>query len=340
LHTTTKNDSSDRRTSTGACASRRQVHQPSLRHVGRLREGISRFTNFSTGADCASTLAACKPWAQKSTDPVPIPLKLLVSRPCRPSRPSTRLRQLRQHHAHDLGACSRLSREASHSSRCILPGAHGRIRKPLSDMALSSHSLKVTPAHNSRRPLKQSTTPARPSAQVKPAFPRRLSNHWNNDSREAVRTATTANSPPTFAHLAHHRFRFHQRSAEPPRHRCANPGDISSAAFFLCAAAIFPGSSLLLDSLGLNPTRATLLDVLTALGAKISVLNLEERMRAGRTVQISAPPRPWSTEVSGALAAQLIDECRFSPPSRLHQRRHPHPRRQRAPRQGIGPHRL
>ena len=61
------------------------------------------------------------------------------------------------------------------------------------------------------------------------------------------------------------------------------PGDISSAAFFLCAAALFPGSALVLDSLGLNPTRATLLDVLTALGAHISVLNLEEKnCRTGR----------------------------------------------------------
>jgi len=55
------------------------------------------------------------------------------------------------------------------------------------------------------------------------------------------------------------------------------PGDISSAAFFLCAAALFPGSSLVLDSLGLNPTRATLLDVLTALGAHIGVLNWKKR---------------------------------------------------------------
>ncbi|MGP8082454.1 MAG: 3-phosphoshikimate 1-carboxyvinyltransferase, partial [Terracidiphilus sp.] len=90
----------------------------------------------------------------------------------------------------------------------------------------------------------------------------------------------------------------------------AVPGDISSAAFFLCAAALFPGSSLVLDSLGLNPTRATLLDVLTTLGARINVLNLEEKnAELVGTVQISAPPEGLgSTEVSGALAAQLIDE--------------------------------
>jgi 3-phosphoshikimate 1-carboxyvinyltransferase len=88
------------------------------------------------------------------------------------------------------------------------------------------------------------------------------------------------------------------------------PGDLSSAAFFLCAAALFPGSGLILDGLGLNPTRATLLDVLTSLGAHISVLNLEEQhAELVGTVQVSAPPDGLgSTAITGALAAQLIDE--------------------------------
>jgi 3-phosphoshikimate 1-carboxyvinyltransferase len=88
------------------------------------------------------------------------------------------------------------------------------------------------------------------------------------------------------------------------------PGDISSAAFFLCAAALFPGSSLVLDSLGLNPSRATLLDVLTALGVEINVLNLQEKnAELVGMVQVSAPlDGLGSTTVSGALAAQLIDE--------------------------------
>jgi 3-phosphoshikimate 1-carboxyvinyltransferase len=90
----------------------------------------------------------------------------------------------------------------------------------------------------------------------------------------------------------------------------AVPGDISSAAFFMCAAALFPGSGLVIDALGLNPTRATLLDVLTALGAHISVLNLEEKhAELVGTVQISAPAEGLrGATISGALAAQLIDE--------------------------------
>jgi 3-phosphoshikimate 1-carboxyvinyltransferase len=90
----------------------------------------------------------------------------------------------------------------------------------------------------------------------------------------------------------------------------AVPGDISSAAFFLCAAALFPDSGMVLDSLGLNPTRAVLLDVLTALGARVSILNIEEKnAELVGTVRVSAPPEGLgSTEISGALAAQLIDE--------------------------------
>jgi 3-phosphoshikimate 1-carboxyvinyltransferase len=90
----------------------------------------------------------------------------------------------------------------------------------------------------------------------------------------------------------------------------AVPGDISSAAFFLCAAALFPGSSLVLDFIGLNPTRAALLDVLTVLGARIAVLNLEEKnAELVGTIQITAPSQGLgSTEVSGAIASQLIDE--------------------------------
>src|SRR5262249_2557793 len=44
------------------------------------------------------------------------------------------------------------------------------------------------------------------------------------------------------------------------------PGDLSSAAFFLCAAALFPESELTLPNILMNPTRARLLDVLMQMG--------------------------------------------------------------------------
>ena len=88
------------------------------------------------------------------------------------------------------------------------------------------------------------------------------------------------------------------------------PGDLSSASFFLCATLLFPGSSLIFDSLSMNPTRAALLDVCTALGGRLGVLNLEEQHgELVGTVQMHAPDGGMrGTVVRGALSAQLIDE--------------------------------
>jgi len=88
------------------------------------------------------------------------------------------------------------------------------------------------------------------------------------------------------------------------------PGDLSSAAFFLCATLLFPGSSLIFDLLSMNPTRAALLDVCTSLGGRLSVLNLEEQHgELVGTVQMHAPEGGMGgTVISGALSAQIIDE--------------------------------
>jgi 3-phosphoshikimate 1-carboxyvinyltransferase len=51
------------------------------------------------------------------------------------------------------------------------------------------------------------------------------------------------------------------------------PADISSSAFFLMAAAIVPGSDLLLSDVGVNPTRTGVIEILRAMGANIEVLN-------------------------------------------------------------------
>ena len=60
------------------------------------------------------------------------------------------------------------------------------------------------------------------------------------------------------------------------------PADISSAAFFLVGASIAPGSELLLEHVGINPTRTGVIDILRLMGAKIEVLN--SRMVGGEPV--------------------------------------------------------
>ena len=54
------------------------------------------------------------------------------------------------------------------------------------------------------------------------------------------------------------------------------PADISSAAFFLVGASIAPGSELLLEHVGMNPTRTGIIDILQRMGADISVINARD----------------------------------------------------------------
>jgi 3-phosphoshikimate 1-carboxyvinyltransferase len=86
------------------------------------------------------------------------------------------------------------------------------------------------------------------------------------------------------------------------------PGDLSSAAFFLCAAALFPGSQITLPGILMNPTRARLLDILVQMGVKVSVAHLEDHH--GELVgTIEARGAAWQGAViGGADTAALIDE--------------------------------
>jgi len=86
------------------------------------------------------------------------------------------------------------------------------------------------------------------------------------------------------------------------------PGDLSSAAFFLCAVALFPGSQITLAGILMNPTRARLLDILIQMGLKVSVAHLEEHH--GELVgSIEARGAAWKGAViAGADTAALIDE--------------------------------
>ncbi len=86
------------------------------------------------------------------------------------------------------------------------------------------------------------------------------------------------------------------------------PGDLSSAAFFLCAAALFPQSQLALPSLLMNPTRARLLDILMQMGLRIAVTQLEEAHgeMVGTLQVVGGGMR--GTTLAGADAAALIDE--------------------------------
>jgi len=86
------------------------------------------------------------------------------------------------------------------------------------------------------------------------------------------------------------------------------PGDLSSAAFFLCAAALFPGSQLVVPNLLMNPTRARLLDILMQMGLHIAVTQLDEvHGELVGSLQVEGAKLKGST-IAGADSAALIDE--------------------------------
>ncbi|WP_047985306.1 3-phosphoshikimate 1-carboxyvinyltransferase [Ornithinibacillus californiensis] len=86
------------------------------------------------------------------------------------------------------------------------------------------------------------------------------------------------------------------------------PGDISSAAFLLSAAAIIPESSLMIRNVGINDTRAGFLDVLIQMGSKIEVTN--KKTISGEPIgDIKITNAPLSgIIIEGDLVPRLIDE--------------------------------
>ena len=86
------------------------------------------------------------------------------------------------------------------------------------------------------------------------------------------------------------------------------PGDVSSAAFFLCAAAALPGSQVTARGTGVNPTRTGVLDVLREMGARV---DLSRERESGGEPSADVTVRPGelrAVSIGGALVPRLIDE--------------------------------
>ncbi len=286
--------------------------------LAAFAEGTSRFTNFSTGADCASTLKcmqALGATVNKLSDGT-IEVTGMGGR-VTPSAEAldcgnsgSTMRMISGLLAPQAGTFTLIGDE-SLSRRPM-----ERIRKPLAEMGAR---LALTEGH---APIVIEGTPLQsidfstpvPSAQVKTCILLAgLQTQGKTTVHESVRTRDHSElALRAFGAELERTLGSVSIQGQQTLHaiNAAVPGDLSSAAFFLCAAALFPNSGLVLDWLGLNPTRAALLDVLTALGAHISVLNLEEKnAELVGTVQVTGPTGGMrSTAITGALAAQLIDE--------------------------------
>jgi 3-phosphoshikimate 1-carboxyvinyltransferase len=285
--------------------------------LAAFAEGTSRFENFSTGADCASSLscaAALGAEVRREGDTVEVTGRGGHLTPPEQAldcgNSGSTMRMLAGLLAGQAGAFT-LTGDASLSRRPM-----ERVRRPLAEMGAQ---VELTEGHAPIRVRGGNlraidyTTPV-PSAQVKTAVLfAGLQAEGVTSVRESVRTRDHSElALKAFgARLEHSGDRISVEGGQALHAlEAVVPGDISSAAFFLCAAALFPDSSLVLDHLGLNPTRATLLDVLGMLGARTTLLNLETAHgELTGTVGMQPPAEGLGgATIQGALAAQLIDE--------------------------------
>ena len=85
------------------------------------------------------------------------------------------------------------------------------------------------------------------------------------------------------------------------------PSDISSAAFFMAAAILVPGSELILENVGINPTRDGIIKVLKSMGADIEIINSSNTFEPVADIKVCYS-KLHSTTIEGALIPTLIDE--------------------------------
>lgn len=91
-------------------------------------------------------------------------------------------------------------------------------------------------------------------------------------------------------------------------HAIVVPGDISSAAYFIAAGLLVPNSELLIQNVGVNPTRAGILKVCEAMGANITYLNPHTGNGEPTSDLLIKTSSLHGTTIEGALISTLIDE--------------------------------
>jgi 3-phosphoshikimate 1-carboxyvinyltransferase len=287
--------------------------------IAALADGRTEISNFSTAADCASTLACLRELGvsiERSQDRVIFAGSQKLAAPRRPldcGNSGSTLRMLAGVLAgHDFTA--ELIGDESLSSRPMR-----RIIEPLELMGAKIEAtdgkapLKV---HGSSRldPITYKLPVA--SAQVKSAV---LFAGLNAKGR-----TTVIESSPTRDHTERLFNGFSVPVATnadlsvtldgPARFTGGSitiPGDVSSAAYFVAAAMLLPESKLTIEGVGLNPTRAAFLSVLTSWGADISTDDLQtERNEPYGTINVRGGLTGTAKDrtLSRSMIPSLIDE--------------------------------
>src|SRR3989441_7621351 len=280
-----------------------------------IAEGASRLENYSTGADCASTLGCMRSlgvlWERKDNVIEVQGHGLALTVPARPldcGNSGSTMRMLSgivagQNFTSEMVGDESLSRRPME-----------RVIKPLTAMGAQIESregkppLRIMGAGLKALDYKMPVA----SAQVKTCllFAGLLA-EGETCVEEPMRTRDHGEvALRAFgAQLQRHRNLVRIRGGQKLRGMEARiPGDLSGAAFFLCAAALFPGSQLTIPHLLMSPTRARLLDVLMQMGLHISVTQVEEvHGEMVGSLQVEGA-RLKGTTIAGADSAALIDE--------------------------------
>jgi len=289
--------------------------------IAALADGSSEISNFSTAADCASTLSCLRDLGisiEHKQDKVVFAGSQELSAPRGPldcGNSGSTLRILAGVLAgHDLTA--ELIGDASLSARPMR-----RIIEPLEMMGAKIEStdgkapLKIH-GSNQLKPITYRLPVA--SAQVKSAV---LFAGLNATGR-----TTVIETSPTRDHTERLFNGFGipvttnadlSVTLDGPARFTGGPitipGDVSSAAYFVAAAMLLPDSQLTIEGVGLNPTRAAFLSVLSSWGADISTTDLQtERNEPYGTINVRGGLNGTATEsdrtLSRSMIPSLIDE--------------------------------
>jgi 3-phosphoshikimate 1-carboxyvinyltransferase len=304
----------------GVAGSLRLPGDKSISHryamLAAIAEGTTRLENFSTGADCASTLACMQALGadvRRSENKVEI-----LGRGPKLQPPTSPL---------DCGNSGSTMRMlsgilAGQEFTSELIGDGSLSRRPMARIIapLEMMGARITAQSGGRPPLRVTGGALKSISYVMPVASAQVKSCLLFAGLFAAGETSVAEPVHTRDHgevalrafgAAVKRSGNELRIKRPRTLHAIEaeiPGDISSAAFFLCAAALFPEAELVIDGLLMNPTRARLLDILILLGAGISVTQIEEQHGELRgTVKVQGRGLRTLT-IAGADTAALIDE--------------------------------
>jgi 3-phosphoshikimate 1-carboxyvinyltransferase len=290
--------------------------------LGAIAEGATELVNYSPGRDCRSTLDCLAALGARITnvDADRVPKVTLEGRGLGGlSAPVGEL------DAGNSGSTLRMLAGvlAAHPFESVLTGDSSlrrrpmrRVIEPLAQMGatLSARDGEFPPLRIRGASLKpiDYLLPV-PSAQLKSAvLLAGLHASGTTSVEEPVRTRDhTEIALEAFgATVTRARRRIAVQGRTPLRGaQFAIPNDLSAAAFFLVAGLLLPKSNLVLPQVGLNPTRAALLDFLLPQGAQVKVLDVESQQGELRgNVHVRGGGKLRGGVIEGSLTARLIDE--------------------------------